>query len=163
MEHEPAYIFEGVVNNWAFTDYNRTNPYYELQADLEEEKDETSFTSIDKVYFAQLVYEISDDLKTFSHPLLWSELAIEALQCVTEDYLAELFKHSNMAAFHRGSDIVEPVDIKLADKLTGFDATSGALDLPSRPDHVHFSHIGCNCGCRDGDNGIIDLEIDINE
>ena len=90
MEHEPAYIFEGVVNNWAFSDYNRTNPYYELQADLEEEKDETSFTSIDKVYFAQLVYEISDDLKTFSHPLFWSELAIEALQCVTEDYIAEL-------------------------------------------------------------------------
>ena len=38
VEHEPAYIFEGVVNNWAFTDYNRTNPYYELQADLEEER-----------------------------------------------------------------------------------------------------------------------------
>ena len=162
-EDEPAYIFEGVVNNWAFSDYNRTTPDYELQADLEEEKDETSFTSIDKVYFAQLVYEISDDLKTFSHPLLWSKLAIEALQCVSEDYLAELFKHSNMAAFHRDSDVVEPKDMKLADKLTGFDATSGALDLTSRPDHVHFSHIGCNCGCRDGDNGIIDLEIDVNE
>jgi histone H3/H4 len=170
-DREKVYCFAPGEQDRLFSDYNRNSPDHELQEGFEEGKDETCFTSIDKGYFAQVVYEISDDICHHSSKyqpdgstIMWSELALEALQCQAEDYLAELFKHSNLVAFHRDSDVVEIKDLQLAQKLTGFNATSGALvQSIYMPERSHSCHMCGRCGCQDGDNGIIDLEIDLEE
>ena len=63
-------------------------------------------------------------------------------------------KRANLAAFHRDSDIVEPKDIHLAENLHGFDATSGDLHGATL-----YPNVECDCGCRDGDGGVIIIEM----
>jgi histone H3/H4 len=135
----------------------------ELQVDKEAEKDETDYTSIHKGLFARLVYEISDDLYESSSiikygddesPMMWSKFAMEAIQVAVEDHVSEVLKRANLAAFHRDSDIVEPKDIHLAEKLHGFDATSGDLHGATL-----YHNVECDCGCRDGDGGVIIIEM----
>ena len=135
----------------------------ELQVDKEAEKDETDFTSIHKGLFVRLVYEISNDLYESSviikygddeSPMMWSEFAMEALQVAVEDHVSEVLKRANLAAFHRDSDIVEPKDIHLAEKLHGFDATGDDLHGATL-----YHNVECDCGCRDGDGGVINIEM----
>jgi len=71
---------------------------------------------IHRLPFARLVKEIS--LK-YHHSLNWQQVAVEALQFASEDYIIGLLQDANLAAIHAKRVTVMPKDLKLAKIIRG--------------------------------------------
>ena len=58
-----------------------------------------------------------------------NEDALHALQECTEAFAVALLKSANLVAIHRGSDCVQPADIELAHRLSGYAAQLGFCSM----------------------------------
>lgn len=71
---------------------------------------------IHRLPFARLVKEIT--LK-FHHSLQWQNIALEALQHASEDFLIGLLEDANLSALHAKRITIMPKDIRLARRIRG--------------------------------------------
>ncbi|KAL3230980.1 histone H3-like centromeric protein CSE4 [Nakaseomyces bracarensis] len=74
---------------------------------------------IQKIPFAKLVKEVTEEFSDASQDLRWQSMAILALQEASEAYLVGLLEHTNLLALHAKRITIMKKDMQLARRIRG--------------------------------------------
>lgn len=67
----------------------------------------------------RLIRELLEGIVEPGTQMRLQDAAIETLRTAAEDYLVQLFKHTNLVAIHAGREGIQPKDMRLAMELRG--------------------------------------------